>query len=91
MAKSRSVFICTNCGLNILNGWDNVKGVKKWNTLVEETQTKSKPDPRAWSGDNASSRPLKIDEVEHTTVQRFPFATKSFQEYWVVVVLYRIS
>ena len=39
---------------------------------------KSKPDPRAWSGDNASSRPLKIDEVEHTTVQRFPIRDEEF-------------
>ena len=57
---------------------------------------KSKPDPRAWSGDNASSRPLKIDEVEHTTVQRFPIRDEEFSRvlgggivpgswcYWVV-------
>ena len=78
MAKSRSVFICTNCGTEHSKWMGQCQGGKEWNTLVEETQTKSKPDPRAWSGDNASSRPLKIDEVEHTTVQRFPIRDEEF-------------
>ena len=78
MAKSRSVFICTNCGTEHSKWMGQCQGCKEWNTLVEETQTKSKPDPRAWSGDNASSRPLKIDEVEHTTVQRFPIRDEEF-------------
>ncbi len=78
MAKNKSVFICTNCGTEHSKWMGQCQGCKEWNTLVEETQTKSKPDPRAWSGDNASSRPLKIDEVEHTAVQRFPIRDEEF-------------
>ena len=39
---------------------------------------KSKPDPRAWSGDSAAAKPVRIDDVEHTSVQRFPVPDYEF-------------
>lgn len=39
---------------------------------MEEVEIKSKPDPRAWSGEQAAAKPIRIEDVEHTSVQRFP-------------------
>ena len=72
MAKQKSVFTCTQCGTEHSKWMGQCQGCKEWNTLVEEVQHKSKPDPRAWSGDSAAAKPIRIEDVEHTSVQRFP-------------------
>lgn len=78
MAKNKSVFTCTNCGTEHSKWMGQCQGCKEWNTLTEEIQTKKKPDPRAWSGDSASSKPTKIEQVKHSTVQRFPIYDMEF-------------
>ena len=78
MAKNKSVFICTSCGTEHSKWMGQCQGCKEWNTLVEEVHTKSKPDPRAWSGDSAAAKPIKIQEVQHADVQRFPIKDHEF-------------
>ena len=78
MAKNKSVFICTSCGTEHSKWMGQCQGCKEWNTLIEEVHTKSKPDPRAWSGDSAAAKPIKIQEVQHADVQRFPIKDHEF-------------
>ena len=54
------------------------QGCKEWNTLVEEVEIKSKPDPRAWTSEQAAAKPIRIEDVEHTSVQRFPIQDFEF-------------
>ncbi len=72
MAKQKSIFNCTQCGTQHSKWMGQCQGCKEWNTLVEEIEIKSKPDPRAWSGEQAAAKPIRIEDVEHTSVQRFP-------------------
>ena len=78
MAKKKSVFVCTQCGTQHSKWMGQCQGCKEWNTLVEEIEVKSKPDPRAWSGDSAVAKPIRIEDVEHTSVQRFPVPDYEF-------------
>jgi len=71
MAKQKSIFNCTQCGTQHSKWMGQCHGCKEWNTLVEELEIKSKPDPRAWSGEQAAAKPIRIEDVEHTSVQRF--------------------
>ena len=54
MAKQKSIFNCTQCGTQHSKWMGQCQGCKEWNTLVEEVEIKSKPDPRAWSGEQAA-------------------------------------
>ncbi|MAD31258.1 MAG: DNA repair protein RadA [Cryomorphaceae bacterium] len=78
MAKQKSIFNCTQCGTQHSKWMGQCQGCKEWNTLVEEVEIKSKPDPRAWSGEQAAAKPILIEDVEHTSVQRFPIQDFEF-------------
>jgi len=78
MAKQKSIFNCTQCGTKHSKWMGQCQGCKEWNTLVEEVEIKSKPDPRAWSGEQAAAKPIRIEDVEHTSVQRFPIQDFEF-------------
>ena len=78
MAKQKSIFNCTQCGTQHRKWMGQCQGCKEWNTLVEEVEIKSKPDPRAWSGEQAAAKPIRIEDVEHTSVQRFPIQDFEF-------------
>ena len=78
MAKQKSIFNCTQCGTQHSKWMGQCQGCKEWNTLVEEVEIKSKPDPRAWSGEQAAAKPIRIEDVEHTSVQRFPIQDFEF-------------
>ncbi len=78
MAKQKSIFNCTQCGTQHSKWMGQCQVCKEWNTLVEEVEIKSKPDPRAWSGEQAAAKPIRIEDVEHTSVQRFPIQDFEF-------------
>ena len=78
MAKQKSIFNCTQCGTQHSKWMGQCQGCKEWNTLVEEVEIKSKPDPRAWSGEQAAAKPIRIEDVERTSVQRFPIQDFEF-------------
>ena len=78
MAKQKSIFNCTQCGTQHSKWMGQCQGCKEWNTLVEEVEIKSKPDPRAWSSEQAAAKPIRIEDVEHTDVQRFPIQDFEF-------------
>ena len=78
MAKQKSIFNCTQCGTQHSKWMGQCQGCKEWNTLVEEVEIKSKADPRAWSGEQAAAKPVRIEDVEHHSVQRFPIQDFEF-------------
>lgn len=78
MAKSKNIFTCNSCGTEHSKWMGQCQGCKEWNTLVEEVQTKSKPDPRAWSGEAGASKPVRIQEVVQQTIQRYPIRDDEF-------------
>ena len=78
MAKQKSIFNCTQCGTQHSKWMGQCQGCKEWNTLVEEVEIKIKPDPRAWSSEQAAAKPIRIEDVEHTSVQRFPIQDFEF-------------
>mgnify|MGYP000698584791 FL=1 len=78
MAKSKNIFTCNSCGTEHSKWMGQCQGCKEWNTLVEEVQTKSKPDPRAWSGEAGTSKPVHIREVVQQTIQRYPIRDDEF-------------
>jgi len=78
MAKQKSIFNCTQCGTQHSKWMGQCQGCKEWNTLVEEVEIKSKPDPRAWTSEQAAAKPIRIEDVEHTSVQRFPIQDFEF-------------
>ena len=78
MAKQKSIFNCTQCGTQHSKWMGQCQGCKEWNTLVEEVEIKSKPDPRAWSAEQAAAKPIRIEDVEHHSVQRFPIQDFEF-------------
>ena len=78
MAKSKNIFTCNSCGTEHSKWMGQCQGCKEWNTLVEEVQTKSKPDPRAWSGEAGTSKPVRIQEVVQQTIQRYPIRDDEF-------------
>ena len=78
MAKQKSIFNCTQCGTQHSKWMGQCQGCKEWNTLVEEVEIKSKPYPRAWTSEQAAAKPIRIEDVEHTSVQRFPIQDFEF-------------
>jgi len=78
MAKSKNIFTCTSCGTEHSKWMGQCQGCKEWNTLAEEVQTKTKPDPRAWSGEAGASKPVRIQEVVQQTIQRYPIRDEEF-------------
>ncbi len=78
MAKQKSIFNCTQCGTQHSKWMGQCQGCKEWNTLVEEVEIKSKPDPRAWTSEQAAAKPIRIEDVEQTSVQRFPIQDFEF-------------
>jgi DNA repair protein RadA/Sms len=78
MAKSKNIFTCTSCATEHSKWMGQCQGCKEWNTLAEEVQTKTKPDPRAWSGEAGASKPVRIQEVVQQTIQRYPIRDEEF-------------
>lgn len=76
MAKSKSVFYCTDCGNEVLRWQGQCPACGAWNTIVERpTEPKSRT-PKSTSGRREGSgfgfaRPRKITEVETTDELRF--------------------
>jgi DNA repair protein RadA/Sms len=67
MAKTKTVFICQECGYESPKWMGKCPGCDNWNTMVEELNNKS-------SGitlDQAGSKPINIGEIEVTEEERY--------------------
>ena len=80
MAKSRTRFVCTECGNDTLRWQGQCPACGAWNTLVEE-----KAPPRERGGGGATGRsvgprpaPVRIREVQGADEQRWPSGLAEF-------------
>jgi DNA repair protein RadA/Sms len=69
MAKSKSVFICSNCGNEAAKWIGKCPSCGEWNTYVEEVIHKSTKNASFKSGYTAAS-PVKITDVQSDTLIR---------------------
>lgn len=77
--KSKNVFVCQNCGTEHSKWMGQCQGCKEWNTLVEELVVPvAAQDKRAWSGEAPTSKPVLLEDVQQSTVHRYPVADDEF-------------
>ena len=64
MAKLKTVYVCTQCGMDSPKWVGKCPGCGAWNTYVEQTVAAAPPRLRAEAGGSAAkSRPVRIDEL----------------------------
>jgi len=74
MAKSKTVFYCTDCGNEVLRWQGQCPACGSWNTIVERPVEPKSKVPKSTSGrreSRAFNRPRPIREVETTDELRF--------------------
>ena len=71
MAKTRSVFVCQNCGAESPKWEGRCKACGEWNTFVEEIITKQKPSQFSVGTEKAApSKPQKISDISAENLPR---------------------
>lgn len=71
-AKSKTIFICQNCGAQRPRWEGKCTDCGSWNSYVEEVQIQASANSRSWVSDNVKSGTLKLDQpVEALKLQRF--------------------
>lgn len=74
MAKTRTVYVCQNCGATAPKWMGKCLSCQEWNTLVEEVVEKENSKPYRWdeSAEKGirSNRPKTLQEIEDTALQR---------------------
>ncbi len=68
-AKSRSVFVCQNCGQESPRWLGHCPGCGAWNTLVEELRPTRPPAERSRSG-TTGARPVRLSQIAPQAQQR---------------------
>jgi DNA repair protein RadA/Sms len=76
--KSRTIFVCQNCGRTALREMGRCPRCGEWNTMVEQTVTQeSTAGAPQWSA-GGQSQPLRLSEVEGDPWERFPLPIEEF-------------
>ncbi|KYG78037.1 DNA repair protein RadA [Roseivirga spongicola] len=73
MAKTKSVFICQNCGATSAKWIGKCPSCNEWNTYTEEVVSKGKKEEDSWreeSGPAVRPKPINIREVENSSEER---------------------
>ncbi len=78
--KTKTVFICTECGYTSPKWAGKCAGCGAWNSMTEEivSAEKAKPLSGRSISDIASSAPLKLREIDYTDENRIPTGIKEF-------------
>lgn len=76
MAKTKTVYICQNCGADSPKWIGRCPACNEWNTYVEEILQKSDPYSPLSSG--TQSKPKKLSEVEMSNTNRIPTNNMEF-------------
>ena len=78
MAKSRSVYMCQECGNESLRWQGRCPACGKWNTLVEERVTPQPADRVSRRLDDGGARPVPVTEVARVEGARIPTGLPEF-------------
>lgn len=77
MAKSKSVYVCQNCGAESTKWIGRCNSCREWNTYVEQRISKG-PVRSSFLEKEAYSIPKSLDEVQSDQVARFDLMNKEF-------------
>jgi DNA repair protein RadA/Sms len=78
MAKTKSVYVCQNCGAESPKWIGKCPSCGEWNSYVEEVVRKDAPSKAVHNVDATQSKPVRIEEVESTTEQRMDTYSAEF-------------
>lgn len=73
MAKTKSVYICQNCGASSAKWIGKCPSCNEWNTYAEEVISSKKEEESSWreeSGSAVRQKPVNIREVEKSAEER---------------------
>ncbi|MGL4629765.1 MAG: DNA repair protein RadA [Leadbetterella sp.] len=73
MAKNKTSFFCQSCGASSAKSLGRCPSCGEWGTMVEEVIASSEPQKGSWrfgSDAKATSKPKKINEIEHAEKYR---------------------
>ena len=70
MSKTKSAFFCQNCGHETPKWLGKCPSCQEWNTFVEEILEKTTKHVVSFSKDTKASKPLLIQDVEHSEENR---------------------
>ncbi len=76
MAKSKSVFVCQNCGADSAKWIGRCPACNEWNTFVEEVVVKHTKE-LGWSS-GPSAKPKQLSEIRSDSTYRFPSNNQEF-------------
>src|SRR5690349_7743013 len=76
MAKTRSIFVCSECGRNSPREMGRCPGCGNWNTFVEEVVSTSNAAPQRTAG--ARSEPRRLSEIQGDLWDRIPLPMEEF-------------
>jgi DNA repair protein RadA/Sms len=77
MAKTRSIFVCSECGRNSAREMGKCPGCGSWNTFVEEVvSTSNNAAPQRTAG--ARSEPRRLSEIQGDLWDRIPLPMEEF-------------
>ena len=73
MAKTKTAFVCQNCGSQFPKWMGKCSACGEWNSLIEEVIYKeTKKGARRNYADNLAKKPVPITEVSSDTAERIP-------------------
>lgn len=70
MAKTKSVFVCQECGSRTAKWVGQCRGCGAWNTIVEELEAPKKANSRAGFGALTASKPTRLVDIDDDSVAR---------------------
>lgn len=82
MAKTKTVFVCGNCGMEYPKWYGQCPSCRQWNTISEMAVSAAPSNAPAWSLGQADrkrdTKPLNIREVEYSAQRRISTADLEF-------------
>ncbi|HEX3025737.1 MAG TPA: DNA repair protein RadA [Clostridia bacterium] len=74
--KSKSIYVCTQCGYESPKWYGKCPGCGEWNTLVEEIREPVKPSAKSHPTASGVSRSVKINELSMENEERYSTGLK---------------
>lgn len=75
-SKTKSVYVCSECGYESVKWYGKCPGCGEWNTMNEEIKTTSKAAVTSTSVTSSHSRPIQINEISTADELRYDTGSK---------------
>ena len=70
-SKSKSVFVCSDCGFESPKWYGKCPGCGEWNTMNEEIREAAKASQKTITAHHSMARPLSINEINTADEERY--------------------